>query len=213
LQRAHRVDAAPALGPQKDAAPIVMPGRDPVAVRRAPQVAAAKPAAGQAEVGPDLLSLIPVQKHVVTAAGHTATTTTGTFKSQRLTFEKRLHAQVPGKFPNSANFADGGEKAAQLAARPRLYSIMRCRVTYDCIQENALSHKTRTLFEGRVLCLGIESVILPNGESLELEIVRHPGGAAVVALDEHRRVCLLHQFRHAAGGGVWAVPAGKLAKN
>ena len=73
-----------------------------------------------------------------------------------------------------------------------------------------MSHKTRTVFEGRVVRLGIESLTLPNGEPLELEIVRHPGGAAVVALDEDRRVCLLRQYRHAAGGWLWELPAGKL---
>jgi 8-oxo-dGTP pyrophosphatase MutT (NUDIX family) len=82
----------------------------------------------------------------------------------------------------------------------------------DRTQEKPLSHKTRTVFEGRVVRLGIESLTLPNGETLELEIVRHPGGAAVVALDENRRVCLLRQFRHAAGGWLWELPAGKLEK-
>jgi 8-oxo-dGTP pyrophosphatase MutT (NUDIX family) len=75
-----------------------------------------------------------------------------------------------------------------------------------------LSHKTRTVFEGRVIGLNIESLTLPNGEPQELEIVRHPGGAAVVALDEDQNVCLLRQFRHAAGGWLWELPAGKLEK-
>jgi 8-oxo-dGTP pyrophosphatase MutT (NUDIX family) len=90
---------------------------------------------------------------------------------------------------------------------------MRDRTAHDRNQENPLSHKTRTVFEGQLVRLGIESLTLPNGESLELEIVRHPGGAAVVALDENRRVCLLRQFRHAAGGWLWELPAGKLEKD
>jgi len=73
-----------------------------------------------------------------------------------------------------------------------------------------LSQKTKKVFEGRLVRLGIESLTLPNGEPLELEIVRHPGGAAVVAMDESQRVCLLRQFRHAAGGWLWELPAGKL---
>jgi ADP-ribose pyrophosphatase len=32
----------------------------------------------------------------------------------------------------------------------------------------------------------------------------------VLALDEANCVCLLHQFRHAAGGWVWELPAGKI---
>jgi ADP-ribose pyrophosphatase len=68
----------------------------------------------------------------------------------------------------------------------------------------------RSIYSGRVIKLGVERVRLPNGNVAELEIVRHPGGAAVVALDELGRICLLRQFRHAAGGWIHELPAGKL---
>lgn len=58
--------------------------------------------------------------------------------------------------------------------------------------------------------LDVEQVTLPNGEDVELELVRHPGGAGVVALDARGWVCLLRQYRHAAGGWLWELPAGKL---
>lgn len=73
-----------------------------------------------------------------------------------------------------------------------------------------MSHTTKSIYEGRVVRLGLESLRLPNGKALELEVVRHPGGAAVVALDDGGRVCLLRQYRHAAGGWLWELPAGKL---
>jgi ADP-ribose pyrophosphatase len=66
------------------------------------------------------------------------------------------------------------------------------------------------VFQGRAVRLDLERVVLPNGHEIELEIVRHPGGAATVALDEQDRVCLLRQYRHAAGGWLWELPAGKL---
>ncbi|HUT41846.1 MAG TPA: NUDIX hydrolase [Gammaproteobacteria bacterium] len=69
---------------------------------------------------------------------------------------------------------------------------------------------SRPVFEGRLVNLSIDSVTLPNGVAAELEIVHHPGGAAVVALDEHDKVCLLWQYRHAGGGWLWELPAGKL---
>ncbi len=56
----------------------------------------------------------------------------------------------------------------------------------------------------------METVLLPNGQNIELEIVRHPGGAAVLALDDAQRVCVLHQYRHAVGAWLWELPAGKL---
>ncbi|MGB5473273.1 MAG: NUDIX hydrolase [Gammaproteobacteria bacterium] len=69
---------------------------------------------------------------------------------------------------------------------------------------------SRPVFEGRLVKLSIDSVTLPNGVAAELEIVHHPGGAAVVALDEHDKVCLLWQYRHAGSGWLWELPAGKL---
>jgi 8-oxo-dGTP pyrophosphatase MutT (NUDIX family) len=73
-----------------------------------------------------------------------------------------------------------------------------------------MTGKVRNVFKGRVLTLNLETVTLPNGSVTELEVAHHPGGAAVVAVDAAGRVCLLHQFRHAAGGWITEIPAGKL---
>ncbi len=69
---------------------------------------------------------------------------------------------------------------------------------------------SRSVYRGRVVHLCLEQVELPNGSRAELEIVHHPGGAAAVAIDAAGRVCMLRQFRHAAGGWIWELPAGKL---
>ena len=70
--------------------------------------------------------------------------------------------------------------------------------------------KLTPVFSGRVIKVNVETVRLPNGHVIDLEIIHHPGGAAVVALDAQQRVCLIRQFRHAAGGWIWELPAGKL---
>jgi 8-oxo-dGTP pyrophosphatase MutT (NUDIX family) len=70
--------------------------------------------------------------------------------------------------------------------------------------------KLTPIYSGRVLQFNVERVRLPNGASVDLEIVHHPGGAAVVAVDERQHVCMLYQFRHAAGGWIWELPAGKI---
>lgn len=67
---------------------------------------------------------------------------------------------------------------------------------------------TREIYNGRLIRLSRETVTLPNGKDVELDIVHHPGGAVVVALDEKDNVCMLRQFRHAAGGVIWELPAG-----
>ncbi len=73
-----------------------------------------------------------------------------------------------------------------------------------------MPEQVRTVHAGKVLTLNLERVRLPNGHVTELEIAHHPGGAAVVAVDAEGRVCLLRQFRHATGGWITELPAGKL---
>lgn len=68
----------------------------------------------------------------------------------------------------------------------------------------------RQVYRGRLLDVGLERATLPNGAEVELEIIRHPGAAAVVAVDGAGRVVLIHQYRHAAGGYLWELPAGVL---
>lgn len=67
-----------------------------------------------------------------------------------------------------------------------------------------------TIYEGRVVNLTLEAVELPNGETVELEILHHAGAAAVAAVDDAGRVVLIRQYRHAAGGYIWELPAGML---
>lgn len=67
----------------------------------------------------------------------------------------------------------------------------------------------RTLFIGRVVSVEAVRVAMPAGDPAEYEIVRHPGAAAIVAVDTEDRVCLLRQFRPAAGGWIWELPAGR----
>jgi ADP-ribose pyrophosphatase len=66
------------------------------------------------------------------------------------------------------------------------------------------------IFTGRVITLDVADVELPNGRVASLEIVTHPGGAAVVAVNAANEVCLLRQYRHVTGGWIWEIPAGKL---
>jgi len=74
--------------------------------------------------------------------------------------------------------------------------------------------ENRTIqYSGRVISVTTDEVVLPNGHRAKLEVVHHPGGAAVVALDSKRQVCLLRQYRYVADGFIWELPAGKLEPN
>jgi len=68
----------------------------------------------------------------------------------------------------------------------------------------------RVIWEGNVGSFGLDTVVLPSGEQATLALFKHPGAAAVVPFLDAERIVMLRQFRHAAGGVIWEVPAGKL---
>jgi ADP-ribose pyrophosphatase len=53
-------------------------------------------------------------------------------------------------------------------------------------------------------------VALENGVTVDLDIVRHPGAAAMVPLMPGNTLLMIRQYRHAAGGYIWEIPAGTL---
>lgn len=61
---------------------------------------------------------------------------------------------------------------------------------------------------GRVFAITMEQVRFPNGCTIEMDIIRHPGASAIVAIDEMDRVILLEQYRHAIGCNLVEIPAG-----
>ena len=68
----------------------------------------------------------------------------------------------------------------------------------------------RVIWEGNVGSFGLDEVVLPSGERATLALFKHPGASAVVPFLDAERVVLLRQFRHAAQGWVWELPAGKI---
>jgi ADP-ribose pyrophosphatase len=68
----------------------------------------------------------------------------------------------------------------------------------------------RLAYQGRSFALYAEEVELPGGQRTRLDILRHPGAAAVVPFVGADEVLLIRQFRHATGGFILEVPAGKL---
>ena len=73
---------------------------------------------------------------------------------------------------------------------------------------------SQRVYTGRIVSLDVDTVRYPNGETGTLEMLRHPGAAAVVPFlddprDDDPRIILIHQFRHATGGYLWEIPAGR----
>ena len=81
------------------------------------------------------------------------------------------------------------------------------------IQDTNMTDQVRhqhMIHKGRVFNLIQETVTLPNGINASLEIIRHPGAAAIVPLTKSHSVIMLQQYRHAVGGVIWEIPAGTL---
>ena len=70
--------------------------------------------------------------------------------------------------------------------------------------------KRQLAYQGRSIAVYVEEAELPGGRRVDLDVVRHPGAAAIVPFETDDVVLLIRQYRHAAGGTIWEVPAGKL---
>ena len=69
---------------------------------------------------------------------------------------------------------------------------------------------SQTIFEGKIIKVTLDQAQLPNGSLAAREVVYHPGGVAVLALDEDHTVSLVRQFRYPLQRELLELPAGKL---
>lgn len=69
---------------------------------------------------------------------------------------------------------------------------------------------SKTIFEGQIVKLTLDEARLPDGKLASREVVYHPGGVAVLALDEEKNVYLVRQFRYPIQQLLLELPAGKL---
>ncbi len=66
------------------------------------------------------------------------------------------------------------------------------------------------IYDGRVLRLHVDKVELPNGRTSTREVADHPGGVAIVALDDDDNVLTVKQYRYVFSRVLEEIPAGKL---
>jgi ADP-ribose pyrophosphatase len=68
----------------------------------------------------------------------------------------------------------------------------------------------RHVYKGRVIDVSTERLRFANGREYDLDLIRHPGAAAVVPVDDRGLVCLVRQYRLGVEDFMWEIPAGKL---
>ncbi len=70
--------------------------------------------------------------------------------------------------------------------------------------------ESKTIFEGVIVKLKVDQARLPNGSVAGREVVEHPGGVAILPLDEDGNVTLVQQYRYPFHQVILELPAGKL---
>ena len=75
--------------------------------------------------------------------------------------------------------------------------------------------ESRELYAGRIFTLNRDTVRFPNDTLAEMDVCRHPGASAVVPflgdpLGDESQILLIRQYRYAAGGYIYEIPAGRL---
>ena len=73
---------------------------------------------------------------------------------------------------------------------------------------NRLSSTER--FRGRIFSVTVDRVTVPNGRTVTLDMVRHPGSVVLIPMQDDGRVVLIRQYRYALDRWIWELPAGSL---
>lgn len=76
------------------------------------------------------------------------------------------------------------------------------------LTERTLS--SETVYQGKIVTLLVDQAELPNGMQAKREVVLHPGGVAILPLDQDGNVTLVQQYRYPFHQLLLELPAGKL---
>lgn len=68
----------------------------------------------------------------------------------------------------------------------------------------------KTIYDGKIIKVEIDTAVLPDKTEAIREVVRHPGGVGVVAVDDENFIYLVRQFRYPFQKETLEIPAGKL---
>jgi ADP-ribose pyrophosphatase len=75
--------------------------------------------------------------------------------------------------------------------------------------------ESRRVYTGKIISVDVDTVQFPDGSTGELEMIRHPGASAIVPFlsdprGEDPQVLMIRQYRYAADGYLYEIPAGRL---
>jgi ADP-ribose pyrophosphatase len=68
----------------------------------------------------------------------------------------------------------------------------------------------KIVFQGRIFNVSVDRVTYPDGRTVNMEVVRHPGSVVLIPMPAHARVILVRQYRYVVDKWLWELPAGTL---
>jgi len=68
----------------------------------------------------------------------------------------------------------------------------------------------QTLWHRKVFDFNCEEFVLPNGKSIEMGVIRHPGSSAIIPVFEDGSVLLVYQYRPAVDRYIYEIPSGTM---
>ncbi|GBF12539.1 MAG: NUDIX hydrolase [Tepidibacillus sp.] len=80
---------------------------------------------------------------------------------------------------------------------------------FDYSEKTISSEK---IYQGKIIQVKVDTVLLPNGKEAKRELVNHPGAIAVLALTPEDKIILVRQYRKPLEKTILEIPAGKLEK-
>lgn len=75
------------------------------------------------------------------------------------------------------------------------------------LKEKYLS--TEPVYDGRIIKVQVDTVLLPDGEKAKREVVKHPGAVVILPLTDRNEIVMVRQYRHPTGEVLLELPAGK----
>ncbi|HLQ72563.1 MAG TPA: NUDIX hydrolase [Bacillota bacterium] len=70
--------------------------------------------------------------------------------------------------------------------------------------------KTTTVYNGKIVHLRVDDVLLPDGEKSKREIIKHPGAVAIIPITPDNKIVLVRQYRKPLEKTIVEIPAGKI---
>jgi ADP-ribose pyrophosphatase len=72
---------------------------------------------------------------------------------------------------------------------------------------------SKTIHQGRVFTVTLDRVTYPDGRTVNMEVVRHPGSVVIIPMPSPDTVVLIQQYRYVVDRWLWELPAGALEPN